>query len=64
METGEKREFPSTYAFAQEMKTSPQNVVFALQRCGTCAGWKLYDTPDELRKRIEELQRQLEEVER
>lgn len=62
IETGEKREFASTYAFAREMKTSTQNVSMAVIRGGSCAGWKLYDTPENIRKRIEELKQQLEEL--
>ena len=64
IETGEKREFPSTYAFAQEMRTSTQNVSMALTRGGSCAGWKLYDCPENIKKRIAELQKQLKELER
>jgi len=60
--TGEKREFPSTYAFAKEMGTSTQNTLLALQRSGSCAGWKLYDCPENIRKKIKELQKQLEEL--
>jgi len=61
--TGERREFGGTYAFAKEVGTTPQNVQFALNRNGLCCGWKLYDTPENLRKRIKELERQLAEIE-
>ena len=64
VETGEKREFASAYECAASLGTGHCNALAALDRNGVCCGWKLYDSPESLRKRIEELQRQLEEIER
>lgn len=64
LETGEKKEWSSTYAFAKAMQTGHENVRGALNRRGVILGkYRLYDTPEEIRKRIAELERQLEEVE-
>lgn len=62
-ETGERREWSGTYQFGVEMKTSAQNVAAALNRNGVCCGWKLYDDPETLRRRIEALEQQLKEIE-
>lgn len=61
--TGERREFDSASSCAIELRTQHTNVLQALNRNGVCCGWKLYDSPESLRKRIEELQRQLKEIE-
>lgn len=46
------------------MQTGHENVRGALNRQGVILGkYRLYDTPEEIRKRIAELERQLEEVE-
>lgn len=63
IETGERREFGSAYECAIAIHTGHAAVLAALDRNGTCCGWRMYDTPDTLRKRIEELQRQLAEIE-
>jgi hypothetical protein len=63
VETGEKREFASAYECAMALGTGHCNALAALDRNGVCFGWKLYDSPESLRKRIEELQRQLAEIE-
>lgn len=60
---GERMEFESTYAAARVLNTSTQNIALALGRNGTCGGWRLYDSPEVIRARIDDLQRQLDEVE-
>lgn len=61
--TGEKREFETVSECAIFLHTMSAGVSQALNRNGVCLGWRLYDTADYLRKRIAELQKQLEEVE-
>ena len=61
--TGERKDFHSTYEAATKLRTSTQNIVFTLDRNGTCKGWRLYDTPETIRTRIAELQEKLVEVE-
>ena len=61
--TGERKEFKSTYAAAVFLLTATQNVMQALDRGGVCCGWKLYDTPERIQKRIEQLNKMLEEAE-
>lgn len=64
VETGERREFGSAYECAIALRAGHAAVLAALDRNGTCCGWKMYDTPETLRKRIDELREQLEEIER
>lgn len=61
--TGERREFESASECAIFLHTMCSGVLQALNRNGACLGWRMYDTADNLRKRIAELQKQLEEVE-
>lgn len=61
--TGERREFPSSTECALFLHTMSAGVLQALNRNGVCCGWRLYDSAETLRKRIAELQKQLEEVE-
>lgn len=58
-ETGERKEFDGTYQAAKFLKTSTQNVTQALERCGACCGWAMYDSADRIRQRIEMLQEML-----
>jgi len=60
--TGERKEFSSAYECATQLGTGHCNVLAALGRNGVCFGWRLYDTPEFLRARIEELEKQLENV--
>lgn len=61
--TGERREFETVSECAIFLHTMSAGVSQALNRNGVCLGWRLYDTAEYLRKRIAELQKQLEEVE-
>lgn len=61
--TGERREFESASECAIFLHTMSAGVLQALNRNGVCLGWRMYDTADYLRKRIAELQKQLEEIE-
>lgn len=60
--TGERREWGSTYRFGIEMGTSTQNVMQALSRNGVCCGWRLYDSPEYIEMKINELKEQLNKV--
>lgn len=62
--TGERREFESASECAVFLHTMSAGVLQALNRNGACLGWRMYDSPEYLRKRIAELQKQLEEIER
>lgn len=62
--TGERKEFAGIYEACIFLNTGHANVRQALERNGMCCGWKIYDTPDTIRKRIERLQEQLREMER
>ena len=61
--TGERREFESASECAVFLHTMSAGVLQALNRNGACLGWRMYDSPEYLRKRIAELERQLAEVE-
>lgn len=63
VETGERKELASLYDCAIFLQTGLSNVAQALNRNGICRGWKLYDSPDTLRARISDLERQLAELE-
>lgn len=62
-ETGEKRAFESAYVFAKEVGINPGSAINILQAGGSAKGWKLYDTPDNIRKRIAELEAQIKMLE-
>lgn len=62
-ETGERREFESASAFAQEFGMSQGTISNVMNVGGTAKGWRLYDTPNNIRKRIAELEAQIEMLE-
>ena len=54
--TGERKEFGSIYAAGKELKVV-HNAVLVSMALGTAVkGWKVYDTPENIRKRIQELE--------
>ena len=59
----EKKEFNSVYECAVCLETGNANVLQALGRNGICCGWRLYDSAETLRARINKLEEQLKEVE-
>lgn len=59
----EKRIYDTVYLCAKDLGTNSANVLQALNRNGICCGWRLYDHPETLRKRIEKLQMDLQYVE-
>ena len=60
--TGERKEFAGIYEACIFLGTGHANVRQALERNGMCCGWKIYDNKDSIRERINQLQKQLEEL--
>lgn len=57
--TGERQEFDSVYAASKALGVSVQAVQLAQGLCGVCRGWRIYDEPERIRERIEDLKNQL-----
>lgn len=53
--TGERREFKSVYKAAKELGATHTQVLISLAMGASCYGWKVYDTPDNIRKQIDRL---------
>lgn len=62
-QTGERREFVSAWAMSQEIGVTHRAVIQALERGGTCKGWKVYDTPEVIREKIWEMKEQIKMLE-
>lgn len=62
-ETGERKDFPSVNAAAVFLQTNFSNVQRAAIYNGTWKGWKVYESPDSIRKHISDLENQLKELE-
>ena len=62
-ETGEKIVFSSINEAARKIGTSFQGVQIASMRNGVVCGWRIFDSPDVIREKIEHLQEMLEYVE-
>ena len=54
--TGERREFGSAYAAGKEFGTNHTHVLISMSMGTAVRGWKVYDTPKNLRKRIGEIE--------
>lgn len=61
--TGERKSFDSVYAAARALNVRTQAVQLAQGLGRVCQGWRIYDAPDRIRERIEELKNQLVIVE-
>ena len=61
--TGERKFFESVYACAKYMNVCTQAVQLAQGLGGVCKGWRIYDEPERIRERIEDLKNQLVIVE-
>lgn len=57
--TGERKDFDSVYACAKALGVCVQAIQLAQGLGGVSKGWRIYDTPDKIRERIEELKNQL-----
>lgn len=62
-ETGECRKFGSVSEFAKEHRVIVQAAQSALERGWACDGWKVYDLPERIRERMQDLEAQIEVVE-
>ena len=62
-DTGERKDFPSVNAAAGFLQTNFSNVQRAAVYNGTWKGWKVYESPDSIRKHISDLENQLKELE-
>lgn len=61
--TGERKEYGSAYALSLELGVTQRSIMQALERGGTCSGWRVYDTPENIRKQIKALEERLKVVE-
>ena len=60
--TGERKSFDSIYACAKAIGANVSNVVAALDSQGTCRGWMISDTKENIQLRIEELRKMMEKL--
>ena len=58
-ETGERRAYNCTTDCAKELGVSTMAILVAVSRTTSVKGWKLYDSPDNIRLRIQELEKQI-----
>ena len=63
IETGERKLFDGITNCACILSVSNTAVIMAIARVTTLKGWKLYDTPDNIRKRIALLEQQIKMLE-
>ena len=62
-ETGERRVFECVYECANTFGVSNSAILVAVVRGTSVKGWKLYDSPENIRNRIKELEKQIEMLE-
>ena len=62
-ESGERKMFSGIYEAAAVLNVSATAVRNSLLCGGTVKGWQIYDSPENLRMRIKELERQLKKLE-
>lgn len=63
VESGKRKEFNRSIDCASFLGVGHANIRQAVERNGSCRGWRLYDAPEYIRKKIEILQGQLAEIE-
>ena len=61
--TGERKEYGSVYALSKDFKVTIRAAQQAQERNGICCGWRIFDSPERIRKHIEELQEQIKMLE-
>ena len=61
--SGERKGDASVYAFCKEQKCNHVTVLVALAMGTAANGWKVFDVPDNIRKRIAELEEQIKMLE-
>ena len=62
-ETGERLQYSCVNECAEALNVSNAAVIVAVARGTSVKGWKLFDTPDNIRQRIIELQKQIDFLE-
>lgn len=62
LETGERKNFESVYACSKAIGANVSNVLSALDSQGSCKGWMLSDTKENIQRRIDELKKMMEEL--
>ena len=62
-ETGERLEYDAAYRLASRLGVQQRSVMQALERNGCVKGWRVYDSPDRIRRRIKELEEQIKMLE-
>ena len=62
-ESGERRVFEGVFECANAFGVSNSAVLVAVARCTSVKGWKLYDSPENIRSRIKKLEKQIELLE-
>lgn len=60
--TGERKNFESVYACAKGIGANVSGVIQALDSRGTCRGWMLFDTKENIQRRIDSLIKMMEEL--
>lgn len=63
METGERKDLASINAAASFLGTNFSNVQRAAIYNGTLHGWRVYESPEAIKRHIAELERQLKDLE-
>ena len=53
--SGERVEYGSVYAAAKGLGVTHTHIIISLSTGSAAKGWKVYDTPENLRKRIKEI---------
>lgn len=55
-QSGERKEFSSVYKAAKELGASHTQVLISLAMSTSVCGWRVYDTPENIRKQIVKLE--------
>ena len=64
-ETGDRKDFDSIYMAAKSFGVGHASIIQALDRDnGFINGWRVYDSPDRLRKKIAELEERIKMLEK
>ena len=62
-ETGEKRKYDGMYEAAGEIGVKTTSVINAIATGCLLKGWRFYDTPDNIRKKIRQMELDIEMLE-
>lgn len=61
--TGERKGYGSVYALSKDLNVTIRAAQQAQERNGVCRGWRIYDSPERIRKHIKELEEQIKMLE-